>query len=242
MPSVHKSIAAVILIMLLAEAAIAAPETKSLIIAHRAHLVFDLAAHKVVIVDEVRLPAGLKELRLGAGFKIIEMVGLDNSRPDIGSVVRLLDDEDGPYQQLQIAQMGMHNGGFLKLTYEGIFHDSVADVAFSREKVGGEIKATISEEGIYLAPSAGWLVSSDGALATHELAIDTPAGFETVTQGERTLHQPSAKGLHTNWLAIHPSDGLTLVANRFVVHEEEIRPGLVAMTFFREDDPRLRAT
>ncbi|MFT5234504.1 MAG: aminopeptidase N [Candidatus Krumholzibacteriia bacterium] len=157
------------------------------------------------------------------------------------SVIQLMEDEDGPYQRLIVSRMGLSNGGYLELTYQGVFLESVEDAEFSRENVGGEISATISEEGVYLSANAGWLVSAPGLLATHELTIDTPPGFEAVTQGERTSHQTTESGLRTTWLATHPSDGLNLVANRFVVHEEEIRDGLVSMTFFMDDDPRLRA-
>ncbi|MDX2474584.1 MAG: M1 family aminopeptidase, partial [Candidatus Krumholzibacteria bacterium] len=113
---------------------------------------------------------------------------------------------------------------------------------FSRENVGGEITATISDEGIYLSSSAEWLVWAEGTMAVYELAIDTPAGFETVTQGERTLHQETENGLHTRWVTTHPSDGLNLIANRYFVHEEPVREGVISQTFFLEDDARLRAT
>ena len=79
-------------------------------------------------------------------------------------------------------------------------------------------------------------------MAVHDLSLDTPAGFETVTQGERTRHEEIGGRLLTRWVASHPSDGLSLVANRYFVHEEPVAEGVVGYTFFLADDARLRAT
>jgi hypothetical protein len=212
------------------------------VISHRAHVQFDVAAHRVVIRDQVLLPPGLTELRLGAGFTITSLTSLDRAKVDVNVAVEAATDDDGPYQRLFVGHMGLRNGGPLTLTCEGTFNESVEGVVFSRENVGNEITATISDEGIYLSSAAGWLVTAEGVMATYELAIDTPAGFETVTQGERVLHQESAAGLQTRWVADQPSDGINLIANRYFVHEELIRGGLVGMTFFLADDARLRAT
>jgi len=212
------------------------------LLAHRAHLKFDTTTNHVLVQDEVTLPAGLTELRLGAGFEITKMLSRDNASLDIRTVVEQAEDEDGPYQRLIVQRMGLRNGGMLRLSYAGTFHEAVDEVVFSRENVGGEITATISEEGIYLSSSAEWLPWAEDTMATYELALDTPTGFETVTQGERIEHEESDAGLRTRWITTHPSDGINLVANRYFVHEEPVRDGVISMTFFLEDDARLRAT
>jgi len=208
----------------------------------RAHLKFDTTTHRAEVQAEVMVPAGLTELRLGSGWEITKMSILDYAEVDHLSAVDQAEDQNGPYQSLVLERVGLDIGGPLLLQYGGTFHESVQDVVFSRENVGGEITATISDEGIYLSSAAGWLVSAEGLLATHDLTFETPAGFETVTQGERTLHETIASGLRTRWVAPHPSDGINLIANRYVVHEEPVREGIVSQTFFLEDDARLRAT
>ena len=70
---------------------------------------------------------------------------------------------------------------------------------------------TTDENGLYLFVD---LLPGD-----YTVVFDTPAGFETVTQGERTLHEERDGRLHTRWVAEHPSDGLNLIANRYVVHD-----------------------
>jgi len=212
------------------------------LLSHRARVRLDTATNQVEIEDEVVLPAGVTELRLGAGFTITKLISLDNALIDVRTAVEQATDEDGPYQKLLVSRMGLEHGGLLRLAYEGTFLESVQDVVFSRENVGNEITATIGDEGIYLSSSSGWLVGAKDLMGTYELVIDTPADFETVTQGERTFHQISETGLQTRWIAVHPSDGINLIANRYFVHEEPVRDGVVSMTFFLEDDARLRAT
>ncbi len=212
------------------------------ILEHRAYLKFNTTTNTVTVEDYLMVPPGLTELRLGEGFTVTRITSLDNAEVDVFSAVEKGEDDDGPYVRLIAQRMGMRNGGPLRVSYEGTFLESVEDVVFSRENVGGEITATISDEGIYLSSAAQWMISATGAMAIYDLEIDTPAGFETVTQGERTLHQPTKEGLHTRWVTTHPSDGLNLIANRYFVHEEEVREGLFSQTFFLEDDSRLRAT
>jgi len=117
-------------------------------------------------------------------------------------------------------------------------HQPTDQVTFSRENVGGEITATVGDEGVYLSAAAGWLPGAEGVMATHDLTVTAPAGFVSVTQGRREVIEPTV----TRWVAEHPSDGINLIANRFVVHEEPVRDGVVAYTFFLEDDPALRST
>ncbi len=239
MRPVVPSLFLLIVLMALGSAALADPAP---ILAHRAYLQFDPATNRVEIQAEVTVPAGLEELRLGSAFELTKIVALDNAQIDIDTAVEAAEDEDGPYHRLIVQRMGLRNGGVVRLTYGGTFLESVKDVVFSRENVGGEITATISDEGIYLSSAAEWLVWAEGTMATFELAIDTPPGIETVTQGERIMHQATEAGLHTRWVTSHPSDGINLIANRYFVHEEPVRDGIVSMTFFLEDDARLRAT
>jgi len=125
------------------------------------------------------------------------------------------------------------------IEYTGTFHQSTEDATFSRENVGGEIEATISEEGIYLSAGACWLpFFGEGVMATHHLTIDTPLGWEPVTQGVRTRHEEKDGRLITIWEARHPSDGLNLVVAPFVV-TEEMHGDVSIYTFLLSDDRRL---
>ena len=226
------------LVLLVLPAIAASGENVPEVIAHQVQLVFDLPAHQVQVVDTLELPAGLEYLRLGPDLHI---TGLNGSG-DVPSALSTAEDEDGSYQRLDLAALGLAQGGTLVLEYGGTFYESVENTVFSRENVGNEITATISDEGIYLSGMAQWLAWHPDTMATHTVQADTPAGFETVTQGRRTRHEEADGRLLTTWEAPHPADGLNFIASTFVVHEEPVRDGVVSYTFLLEDDARLRGT
>jgi len=213
------------------------------VIAHRVDIFFGIENHTVQITDNLVIPAGIDHLRLGDGLRVEIIKGAEGKTTVPGRSVTLAEDEDGPFQRLDLEQLGLATaGGDLTIVYKGTFHEPVDDVVFSRENVGNEITATIGEEGIYLSSTAEWLPWAENTMATYDLKIDTPAGFETVTQGQRTEHAEKNGRLRTRWVATNPSDGVNLIANRYFVHEEPVRDGVVSYTFFLEDDARLRAT
>jgi len=213
------------------------------VIAHRVDISFGVENHTVQITDNLEIPAGLDHLRLGNGLKVEIIKGGEGATEVPGQSVIPAEDEDGPFQRLDLEQLGLaEEGGTLTLVYKGTFHEPVDEVVFSRENVGNEITATIGVEGIYLSSMAEWLPWAENTLATYDLRIDTPEGFETVTQGQRTEHSQSDGRLKTRWVATNPSDGVNLIANHYFVHEEPVREGVVSYTFFLEDDARLRAT
>lgn len=219
------------LVLLCGLSAAAAPAPP--LIHHTADVVLDIATHEVRVYDRLRLPPGLAALTVGEGLEIEELAGAPAGwRP------RLVEDEQGRRQVIDLAPLGLDAGGQTALRLRGTFHQPTDAVVFSRENVGGEITATIGDEGIWLSAGAGWLPGAEGALHTHDLTVKVPAGFASVTQGRREVVAPEV----TRWVADRPSDGLNLVANRFVVHEEPVREGVTAYTFFLADEPDLRAT
>ncbi len=212
------------------------------IISHEVKADFDIVNHAVRISDHMELPPGLEFLRLGDGWAIDDMMGTDRGKPDPRVVITEAQDEEGSYQKLSCQAMGLGDGGFLYLVYSGQFHSPTDQVVFSRENVGNEITATIGDEGIYLSGGCGWLATSPGTLATFDVSLETPAGFEPITQGRRVEHELRGDTLHTRWQAVHPSDGLNLIANRFFVHEKKLENGVTSYTYFMADEPTLRAT
>ena len=227
------------------QAAGAAEAGTTPILAHRAEATFDITKHTVAITDHIVVPAGLAFLRLGDGLAVTRLARAGQPPLAPAKVLTRVDDkpaDGGPWQRLDLAAAGLAGGGELDLAYGGMFNSPVDQVEFSRENVGGEISATISAEGIYLASSSGWLAGADSTLATFDVSLDTPAGYETVTQGRRTEHLEAGGRLRTRWVSGDPSDSLDLVANRFVITCETIRDGLESCTYFLSDDPALRTT
>jgi hypothetical protein len=215
------------------------------VLSHAVDAAFDIDSHTVTLSDSLTLPAGLDYLRLGAGLTFTQITGPGQTPLALAAVITRVEEtpeQGGPWQRLDVAAAGLSGGGELVLKAHGTFHAPVDQVEFSRENVGGEISATISAEGIYLSSMSGWLATADSALGTYDLRLDTPAGFETVTQGKLVVHRPEGGRLFTQWRSEDPSDSVDLVANRFVVTCETIRDGLDACTYLLADDAALRAT
>ncbi|MBK7188907.1 MAG: hypothetical protein IPH86_09585 [bacterium] len=215
------------------------------VLAHAVEAIFNIEVHTISLRDRVTVPAGLECLRLGDGlaYEIVAGQGaLQSGAAAAITRVEATDAEGGPWQRLDLAAAGLAQGGELVLSARGTFNAPVDEVEFSRENVGGEISATISAEGIYMSSMSGWLPTAEGALGTYDLSLDTPAGYETVTQGKLVEHREANGRLHTRWRSDDPSDSLDLVANRFVVTCETIREGLESCTYLLSDEPELRAT
>jgi plasmid stabilization system protein ParE len=213
------------------------------VLGHVVEASFDLDAHAVTLRDRLTVPPGLEFLRLGAGldYRIVSAPAANGGAVGIERV-EAGPGEGGPWQRLDLAAAGLAQGGELVLEARAVFHAPVDQVAFSRENIGGEIVATISAEGIYLSSMSGWLASADGAFGTYDLSLETPAGYETLTQGRLVERREEGGRLHTRWRSDDPSDSMDLVANRFVVTCETIREGLESCTYLLSDDEALRAT
>ncbi|MBM4131385.1 hypothetical protein FJ250_10235, partial [bacterium] len=197
MPALRTPAVAVALALIAGPAASAAPP----VLGHVVEASFDLDAHSVSLRDRLTVPPGLEFLRLGADLDY----RLVSPAPAVGAPVLTRveagPDEGGTWQRLDLSAAGLAQGGELVLEARAVFHAPVDQVAFSRENVGGEIAATISAEGVYLSSLSGWLATAEGAFGTYDLTLDTPAGYETLTQGRLVERQQEGGRLRTRWVS-----------------------------------------
>jgi len=235
--------------LLLLAAAGAAPATGApgpAVVRHDARLTFDLARHEVRIVDTVsvatafpdtfrldpRLTGGLWRVGAAEPERMARPLAFFITDPDSAPPARPTDRLPWPADAAALDRV--------RFELTGAFHESTEGVVFSRENVGREIGMTIGEEGVYLAADAHWLPAFGDALVVTRLTIDTPAGWEPVTNGVRVAREESGGRLVTVWEEANPVDGVALVANRYHVTEE--RCGDVAIsTWLLREDPDLAA-
>ncbi|MBK9304326.1 MAG: hypothetical protein IPM94_10665 [bacterium] len=219
------------------------------VVTHDVQVRFDLPNHGFEVVDVMSVPAGVDTLLLNAG---VALQGLSRRHPDgaleeqrPGAAIGETVPPDTAVVRLPVNPIGrpLAAGEAMQVTlaYAARWRESTADVTFSRENVGREIQGTVSDEGIYLAASSYWLPLADKALHTYRLKVVTPAGWEPLTQGERTLHQERDGLLTTVWESDEPSDSLTLIANRYLVTERDF-DGVLGATYFLADEPALVET
>ncbi|MDO9171746.1 MAG: M1 family aminopeptidase [bacterium] len=234
-------------VLLLAAAATSAGAMP--VVRHDVQVRFDLPNHGFEVVDVMTVPAGVDTLLLNAGVSLQSLTrrhpdgAVEEQRP--GAAIGETATPDTAVVRLQVNPVGrpLAAGETMQVTlaYAARWRESTADVTFSRENVGREIQGTISDEGIYLAASSYWLPLADKALHVYRLKVVTPAGWEPLTQGERTLHQEQDGQLTTVWESDEPSDSLTLIANRYQVTERDFG-GVLGATYFLADEPALVET
>ncbi len=225
--------------ILLAATAPAAPAASSpVVVHHEARLIFDLDRHEVRVIDVVSAAPAWPDSftlnpRLGGQARRDEAAAgiLATFGGDAGadSASRAPERRAWPGEEAAPTRV--------RFELAGTFHESTEGVVFSRENVGREISATIGEEGIYLAADAHWLPSFQDALVTTRLTIDTPAGWEPVTNGVRVSREERDGRLVTVWEEAKPVDGIALVAQRFHVTEEQFGDVAISVWLLQDDAP-----
>ena len=189
------------------------------VVTHDAVISFDVEAHRVQVRDTVTL-AGT------AGPVLLDRACVDKS---------LTTELAGKTHEIPLPGDGQ------PLQYGFTAHQPTDQVQFSREKVGGEITATVGDEGIWMSGEAAWLPTVDEALHDGRFTIDTPAGWYPVMSG-RVVEQTEKNGrLRTVYVIDLPVDGLPLVANTYAVTERQ-HGGITMRICLLEPDARLRET
>ena len=145
------------------------------------------------------------------------------------------DADDGLRLWRMSAGGGAPGEAALEIRYGGGLYQDVSGTSFSREKVGGEISATVGMDGVYLAGGAGWYPQFGEGLWTYRVTAILPRGWVSVTQGWRGKDLEQGDWTVQTWNGERPSDGANLVANRFRVDSRDHGGTAVETYFFPED-------
>ena len=101
-----------------------------------------------------------------------------------------------------------------------------------------ETPGLISADGVYLGGSSYWYPSIDGRMLTFTLDIQTPAKWDSVSQGARTFHETGTDGIRVKWDSREPQDEIFLIAAKFTQYLKT-SGRLNAMVFLRQPDEKL---
>lgn len=181
------------------------------VVTHEATIDFDIVRHRVSITDRVTLSGTDGPVQLDTGCFGGELTGEVSNVP---------------------ADVGDH------LNYAFTAHQPTEETRFSRENIGGEITATVGDEGIWLSCGGGWLPGVDDALHAGRFVIETPAGWFPVMSGSLIAQEEKDGRRRTTYLITAPVDGISLVANTYSVTEEE-HGGITMRTCLLAEDTAL---
>ncbi len=124
------------------------------------------------------------------------------------------------------------------IEYSGKIYVPIANSAEEYQRGFGQTPGIISNKGVYLAGSSGWVPAFGKELVTFTLKVNLPAGWKSVSQGERTFVESDSAHHFDEWREDYPQEEVFLIAAKF--HEYSYDAEHVEiMAFLRENDEAL---
>jgi hypothetical protein len=223
---------------------------QSPVVHHDLVVTLDPASHHLKVRDRIRIPgafvtvpftislnAGLTVHEVSSGLTLLARLrvqgpepGVDRDAPDPASRVPV------NVYRVEGAMPGQELS--VEVTYEGVINYQVRQSGGEYARAFGQSAGLIESRGVYLAGSTHWVPSVGDALMTYTLAVELPAGWKSVSQGERTSSEPSPTGASERWSVATPTEEVHLIAAPFTEYSRDA--GAVrAMAFLRQPDQAL---
>ncbi len=122
------------------------------------------------------------------------------------------------------------------------FRSSFPSIESARQEIRRGVAhvgdGVIGDEGVFLPSSSFWYPQSESGPASFDLKVRLPAGYTSVSEGERMSAKRDGAAITERWRSRQPVDGADLVAARFIV--EKVKHGSIDIyTFFFSKDERL---
>jgi hypothetical protein len=219
------------------------------VIHHDLVVTLDPASHRLRVRDRIRIPGALVTapltLSLNADLNMQAAPGGLKLLP-IGPRVQGSDSgldrrDQGSASHVSVAVYGVEgatSGQELtgELNYEGIINYTVQQSGGEYARSFNESPGLIEARGIYLAGSTHWVPQVGDALITYTLSVELPAGWKSVSQGERT--SGSLASAPERWSVDTPTEEVHLIAAPFTEYSRDAG-AVKAMAFLRKPDQAL---
>ena len=173
------------------------------------------------------------------GFsKNIKATKIDQHIPagDIGM------DRDENSGNLKVNKYKIHLKGKKRsftVTYSGKIASDIEQSEENYQRGFSESPGIISNKGVYLAGSTFWVPTVENHLMDFTLTTTLPAGWKTVSQGERVMENTEDLHHTDQWVCDKPQEEVFLIAARFMEYGYEMNSGIKAMAFLRTPDEAL---
>jgi hypothetical protein len=127
----------------------------------------------------------------------------------------------------------------VELVYEGRINHPMRQLGTEYARGFAQSPGLIDERGVVLGGSTFWVPQVGDALLTYTLHTELPAGWKTVSQGERVaVAKADAGPSRETWKADTPTEAIHLIAARFTEYARDAG-GVQAMAFLRKPDAAL---
>jgi len=101
-----------------------------------------------------------------------------------------------------------------------------------------ETPGALSPEGVFLASASLWYPWFNNDLVTFAVDVQSPAGWEVVSQGQRTKQQKGENKTEVRWESPEPQEEIYLVGGPATEYRRA-GGGVEALAFLRKPDPEL---
>lgn len=230
-----------------------AQPSPSPVIHHDLAVRFNSATHHLKVRDRIGIPgalvtapftislnADLNVQAVSGGLKLVPIrsrvpgsnSGKDRDDHDLASRVPV------NVYRVEGAIPGQELAG--ELDYEGVINYAVQNSGGEYARAFSQSPGLIEDRGVYLAGSTHWVPQIGDALMTYTLAVELPAGWKSVSQGERTSSETSGPlaGARERWLVATPTEEVHLIAAPFTEYSRDAG-AVKAMAFLRKPDQAL---
>jgi len=175
---------------------------------------------RISVIDDLQLPANTPD---NLEFTLRSSLTVTAQGADLQ---RLAKSEQGRLQRYRLFNLSANRK--VKLSYEGNITTDPPQGPF------GMPSAVLSEDGVYLDSASAWYPAfRDYPWVTFSLRVDSPPGWEVISQGKRT-------GLDGGFRFAmpHPQDDIYLLAGRFQ-HYRQTQNGIELEVYLLEADAEL---
>jgi peptidase M28-like protein/peptidase M1-like protein/PDZ domain-containing protein len=220
---------------------------QSPVVHHDLVVTLDPANHRLKVRDRIRIPGALVTapltMSLNADLSVqASSLTLTPMRSRVPGSDPGLDRDDQAARvpvnvyRVEGATPGQDVTG--DVSYEGVIDSPVRQSGGEYARAFSQSPGLIEARGVYLAGSTQWVPQVGDALLTYTLTVELPAGWKSVSQGERTVRERAASGTPERWSVATPTEEVHLIAAPFTEYSRDAG-AVKAMAFLRKPDQAL---
>ncbi len=199
---------------------------------HKMVVSLDPANHTLEVEDRIELdaPATKVEFILHANLRVESPDARVEAGPNVNAGVAV------PLSQYHV-MLAEGQRGFT-VRYHGTIHHPVAEFGEEYARSFGETPGTISSDGVFLAQTSFWYPYIEDQPVTFDLETRLPPNWESVSQGQRLVEQPTGAQNRIRWTESTPQEEIYLIAAPFHVYTQAAGAAQ-AMVYLRDQDEAL---
>jgi peptidase M28-like protein/peptidase M1-like protein/PDZ domain-containing protein len=223
---------------------------QSPVVHHDLAVTLDPANHRLTVRDRIRIPGALVTapftISLNADLNVQGTSGVtllaDKSRVP-GSDSGMDRDSQDPASRVPVNVYRVEGAVpgqdlSLEVNYEGVINYAVRQSGGEYARAFSQSPGLIEARGAYLAGSTHWVPGVGDALMTYTLGVELPAGWKSVSQGDRLSSETSPAGASERWSVTTPTEEVHLIAAPFTEYSRDAG-AVKAMSFLRKPDQAL---